>query len=407
MSSPNCDRPEIIMQIRPPHTLVHGAGGLPSAELTPETVKGWIARCAELGVTAMFWYVNYVGKATYHSDILPRMTPLTSRHFMERGIFPGNTAELFNSIAAALERFDTLEVAMAAAKEHGIALYADLGLFDMYFPGLENDFLEAHPECWLRGRVGRRPTQMYGQIMPEPYQRLAVEDDSRVPRQTWFRGLPCYAETAVQDYWLSIIRELMDRGVGNFVFNLMSHVQGGFGNTWRVIDGDEGADAFGFNPPVVAEYQKRHGVDILSEAFEPARLYELHGEFFTAFLRRIRQTIGPDRRFIAGTTADGQCGYGVDGVQFRMKLDWRQWIDQGIADDLMVYDQGTEPTAVEDVRRQIKSRLSKGRVFCWRVITDPADFDAFRREMDQACAAGLDGYGMKELARIVHARLER
>jgi hypothetical protein len=98
--------------------------------------------------------------------------------------------------------------------------------------------------------------------------------------------------------------------------------------------------------------------------------------------RRIRETIGPDRRFIAGTTADGQCGYGVDGIQFRMKLDWRQWIEEGVADDLMVYAQGTEPPPVEQVQQQVKSRLSAGRVFFWRVITDPEQFAAFRRELD-------------------------
>jgi hypothetical protein len=44
----------------------------------PDTVEEWIAPCAELGVSPVFWYVNYVGKATYHSDVLPRMMSVTS-----------------------------------------------------------------------------------------------------------------------------------------------------------------------------------------------------------------------------------------------------------------------------------------------------------------------------------------
>ena len=86
------------MQVRPPHTLVHGPDGLPREDLTPETVRQWVALCAQLGVTAIFWYVNYVGKATYHSDVLPPMTSVTPGHFQERGIGPGRAAALFTRI---------------------------------------------------------------------------------------------------------------------------------------------------------------------------------------------------------------------------------------------------------------------------------------------------------------------
>ncbi len=398
---------EVFMQIRPPHTISHAADGLPDDDLTPDVVREWVALCAELGVTGIYWMVNYVGKATYHSKVFSPMVPVQERHFVQQGIGPGTAAKLFTRIEAALARFDTLDVALAAAKEHGIALYADLGFFDQYFPGLESVFFEEHPELWLRGRKRCRPTQMYGQVMPEPYQRLVVSDDPYVLGQTWFRGLACYAEPAVQDYWLAIVGELMERGVDHFAFNLTSHVQNGFGNTWRVVDGDEGSDAFGFNQPVVVEFEKRHGVNILEKGFEAIQLHDLQGEFFTGFLRRIRGLIGADRHFAAATTLDGLCGYGVNAEQFRMTLQWPKWMEEGIANDLMVYDQGREQTTAEQVDRQIKSKLSRGRVFLWRTISDAANFNAFQHTMEEACRGRLDGYGMKELAGIVQARAGR
>ena len=208
----------------------------------------------------------------------------------------------------------------------------------------------------------------------------------------------------MQDYWLAIIRELMERGVDHFAFNLGCHAQSGGGNTWRVIDGDEGVDSFGFNPPVVAEFEKRYGVNILEASFDPARLADLHGEFFTGFLRRIRELIGANRRFVAGMMANGKCGYGADAEQFRMTLEWQKWIDEGIADDLMVYDLGREVTGAEQIDEQIRRKVNTGRVFVWRTIPDALEFDAFRQATDAACDGRLDGYGMKELGGIVHAR---
>lgn len=85
MSSPNHDSAEIIMQVHPPHTM---PSRLPAEQFNPDMVRQWVTLCAELGVTAIFWMVNYVGKATYHSEVTPRMMPLEEGYFEKRGI-PG------------------------------------------------------------------------------------------------------------------------------------------------------------------------------------------------------------------------------------------------------------------------------------------------------------------------------
>lgn len=389
------DKAEIIMQVHPAHAVPSWQA---PEQFQEDTVRGWFDLCAELGVTTVFWTVNYAGKGTYQSNVLPRMDCLEEGYFEKRGVPGGSAREQFNRMAAALDRFDVLDVALSAAKDYGIRFCCELALFDLYFPGLENDFFEQHPEYWLRGRKRGRPTQMYGQTMPESYQRLTANHaDQNVPGQTWFRGIPCYAEPAAQEYWLSVIRELMSRGVENFSFNLISHVQFGCGNTWRVIDGDEGPDSFGFNPPVVAEFQKRFGVDILNEPFESNRLRELHGEFFTGFLRRIRKTIGKDRSLVAGMKMEGHCGFGVDYSQFQFELDWRRWIDERIADGLTVYD--SPPDSIEQIRQCVKSGLPESAsVYLWRDLIGPQYFPSHRREIEQVRNGALDGFGMKEFA---------
>jgi hypothetical protein len=69
----------------------------------------------------------------------------------------------------------------------------------------------------------------------------------------------------------------------------------------------------GFNPAAVQAYKRRHGVDILSEPFEPAKLHQLNGDLFTEFLSRIRMRIGRDRKLIVGVQDCGYAGYGGSG----------------------------------------------------------------------------------------------
>jgi hypothetical protein len=412
------DRSELMMLVRPPHTM---PPDLPADEFTPAMVEAWIELCRELGVTAIRWMINYVGKATYHSRVLPVMKRLPDDHFEAHGVPAGpagGARELFNRIGAALARFDTLDVGLAAARRCGIPLYADLGLFDLFFPGLENDFFEAHPELWLRGRRRQRPSIMHSPVFPSQYQRLLVPDDPYQPGQTWYRGVPCYAEPAAQDYWLRVVAELMDRGVECFCFSLNSHVNSGFGNTWRVIDGDEGPDSFGFNPAVVHAYEQRYGVDILNDEFDAAKLRALQGEFFTGFLRRLRRAIGPERRLFAATHADGWCGYGAvlgrseahrapaAAPGFRMDLQWRTWLEEGLADGLIIGEQRQPPAgadAIEQVRDTIRGATQQGTVLFWRNLTDPADLGTYRSELAAVRAGAIDGYGVKELSPFYHS----
>ncbi|MEO2036547.1 MAG: hypothetical protein ABGZ35_31110 [Planctomycetaceae bacterium] len=325
-----------------------------------------------------------MGKATYHSKVLPVVEVMEEDYFEKAGVREKGgyrrdkwepIRKNFNHKARLIQRFDVLDVALAEAKKRGISFYADLALFDAYFPGLENDFFETHPEYYVLAR------------------------DQKTP----YRSIPCYAEKAVQDYRLAEIKELLARGVDGISFELACHYAGAGGSV---------PDSFGFNPPVVQAYQERYGIDILKDDFDADKLCALNGELFTGFLRRVRGLLGPERKMIAAVTLKGWHGYGGPAGRalqchrtddapepgkpgYRFDLEWETWIREGIADDLMVY--APMPDAVGRIQRTVKSRLTKGDVFLWREIWQDKQFDTYRDEIAAIRAGAIDGYVIDEL----------
>jgi hypothetical protein len=107
-------------------------------------------------------------------------------------------------------------------------------------------------------------------------------------------------------------------------------------------------DQYGFSQVVVDEYKKRYGVDILSdgrfdynspafnihdEAVEKWR--SLRGEYLTEFLREMKAALKKVRPGI--TIAINTQGGDHMGPPFgNMVTDWRTWIKEGLADELVV-----------------------------------------------------------------------
>ena len=370
-SRPTRRRAELIMLIWIGHSV-------PRDAFTPETVRGWIKFCADLGISTIFWRGTYVGKALYHSKVVPVMRQLPTGYFAKQGKTGEaweKTLPSFNRTAELALAFDSLDVAIEEAHKRGLRIYGDLPLFDMFFPGLENDYFDARPGLWLKSR----------------------------DQQTHWRGLPCYAEPGAIDYRVAEVKELVDRGVDGISYYLESHAAGG---------GGPEPDSFAFNPPIVAAYEKEHGVNILEEDFDPARLHALNGRFFTNLLRRMREAIGPNKRLVPEITTHDYMGYGGAGGSqimsrfmaggpvtqppaYRFDLEWQKWIGQGIADDLLVF--APLPNAVAEVQQAIRSKLKKGCVFLARETNQPKYLDDFKRELDAIRAGALDGYVIDEL----------
>jgi hypothetical protein len=84
-----------------------------------------------------------------------------------------------------------------------------------------------------------------------------------------------------------------------------------------------------------------------------------------------RQVLGPAKKLIAQTWLGGihcgasRCGAGATGIfityggSYRFNLDWQRWIEEAIADELLVATLGKANTTTE-VRKFLKSKLTKG-----------------------------------------------
>lgn len=107
------------------------------------------------------------------------------------------------------------------------------------------------------------------------------------------------------------------------------------------------ADQFGFNAPIVAEMQKRHGVDIHTDPrfdFSHPK-FDLHdplleawrnlrGEYLTQFYRELRAALNdvdPGIQIAVQIPGDraGTC-------LGNWHLDWRTWVDEGLVNELVV-----------------------------------------------------------------------
>jgi len=345
-------------------------------------VKQMIRHCFDHGVRSILWRGSYVGKLTYPSRTGETMGQLEADHFARQG-FAGKgweqTLASFNSIAEVTSEFDSLKVALDEVHRLGMRLYADIALFDRFFPGLENRFFDEHPECWVLAR----------------------------DQKTYYRGIPCYAEPAAQNYVLSEIEELLACGVDGISLSLESHA----GHLEVFGAGGKRPDEFGFNPPVVASYQRKHGIDIRKQPFESARLYAVNGQLFSDFLRRIHRVLN-GRRLLVATTLDGYVGYGgVGGLQsgertwrrrqpldvmpaYRVDLEWDRWMAEGIADGLMVYAPVGE--AIAQVQK-IKKRLPEHPVYLIRETDSQKYQKDYRREFEKVSAGLLDGIVIDEM----------
>ncbi len=91
------------------------------------------------------------------------------------------------------------------------------------------------------------------------------------------------------------------------------------------------ADRFGFNEPIVEEYQRRYGVNVRESDFDLEAWRSLRGEYFTQFVREIRElTKRYGKKFTLLTERGDHLGFPISN----MVIDWRTWVKEGLIDDL-------------------------------------------------------------------------
>ena len=105
-------------------------------------------------------------------------------------------------------------------------------------------------------------------------------------------------------------------------------------------------DEFGFNEPVVREFQRRHGTDIRKEPFDREKWRRLRGEYVTTFLTELSAALHKHskRLGVVLNASDPNLPQGWPAVDRhvpaagRIYLDWVRWLKDKAVDEIMVDD---------------------------------------------------------------------
>lgn len=263
---------------------------LGASSLYDETrIDALFAQCAAHGVTTVLWRLSICGVAAWRSRV--------------RAWYTGKYVKSPNAynMVRVLKSFDPPEAACRLGRKHGLKVFAWVTVMDEdALPGLISDFVLEHPEYTWRSRDQRR----------------------------YLRGALCYAYPEVREYRMREIREVLGYGFDGMYLCTRSHAR--FGNESRDLDD------FGYNAPIVEEFRRRHGVDVLREDFDKLAYYDLQGEPFTAFLREASAAV--HARGIplwAGIHSDGYSMMNISPMG-HMKLDYGTWSRDGLIDGLVV-----------------------------------------------------------------------
>jgi hypothetical protein len=159
--------------------------------------------------------------------------------------------------------------------------------------GYQTKFVHDHPEYQLVDREGKH--YHYGNLE--------------------------WAYPEAREYWLNDVKLILDK----------YDVDGIYMDTRTECMSPEHADKYGFNEPIVREFQKRYGVNILEEDFDVEKWRALRGEYFTLFLSEMSKTIhARGKSFCLGTSRGDYIGFPLGN----MKLEWRKWISEKMIDAL-------------------------------------------------------------------------
>lgn len=266
-------------------------GGYPgTAEFYDERrIECLLARAANEGIDRVLWRLSVCGKEAYWTKVRTRFDWAEPR-------------DINSKMTAIMERFDPLAVACELAPRYGLEIYAWITLMDEYYRNnLESGFVAEHPEYQFVSRDGTR----------------------------YFRGTLCYAYPEVRAHRLAQLREVVEGyPVNGLYLCLRSHA--------GECEPSYVPDSFGYNQPIVDEYQRRYGVDIRKEPFDFRKLYELQGEGLTQFLREVRAGLGPRVPIALGVMRHPLMVRHVY-PRVKMVIDWPRWVTEGLIDELVTF----------------------------------------------------------------------
>jgi len=154
-------------------------------------------------------------------------------------------------------------------------------------------------------------------------------------------GIPDYSQKASRDRRLAVAKELFTKypGIDGLTYSLRSHSLPSGGSQAMT-----GGPQYGFNENIVAEYKKKYGTDIINEKYDVKKFSEIHGQFFTDFLREVSAlTRSYKKKFEVMVPVSENIPYsygsmyGVfDGFHHQSLFDCGTWARENIVDNILM-----------------------------------------------------------------------
>jgi hypothetical protein len=212
-------------------------------------------------------------------------------------------------------KLDFFKLVPEVAHKFGMRAYLYVSLFDDGYPLApeEERAISYHNKmhgqhiCWQSDFSIRHP-------------EFALVDRKGEKRQ-W--GVLCLAYHQVREHFIRRFRGLLERGDWDGLFLCLRSQS-------RPADF---ADQFGFNEPIRKEFKYRYCRDISSQDFDLQLWRALRGEYLTLMLSEVKQLMNEFELSLAvGVPRGGILGPPMDN----RPLAWRQWIADGIVDELVI-----------------------------------------------------------------------
>ena len=288
--------------------------------MTEQDIEELLDLCARHGCCAVNWRVTCLGSYQYPTQ-RPNRWMFDREDYMasagvhgvasvlaERGKQVQERLRLARDERETLARIDPVKTARRIARDKGLEFHIWFDIFDDNYAGYLSQFMLDNPRCQWTTQDG----------------------------QQTYNYLRSYAFPEAREDQLGYIRELAQYEPDGFYLATSHHS----GHVPRPID----PDLYGYEEPVARRFRDLYGVDIReTEDFDRGAWHRVKGEFVTQFYREVKAELDRVGAKLCigshlGDYTTFRYPYFSDHVTARYYNDWRTWVEEGIADSLMVGD---------------------------------------------------------------------
>lgn len=333
-----------------------------------ERIKKLMEDCAKNDVDTVFWRTSVCGKVAYPSKVMT--------------VFDGDFRPYVGrALPEILKKCDVMEVATRYAHRSGLRIFAWITLIDSYNVDKQDNFFLQHPEFLMMSRKKHKGLFNHA-----------------------FRGVPCYSCPETREYRLAETKELASYAVDGILYEL----GGPHDSQIKRIDDPQEENCFGYNEPIVAEYKRRYGVDILKEDFDVDKWAKLLAEGLTLFLKMTREELNSKgKEMYVSTPLAKYLGNSQMIHKVKVYNDWKGWVEKKIVDALVFRGHCysiENPEVVDEIEKETVNIRERGcKVMAWYTLFNPeATQETMRRIVEKIRDSSLDGATFHEAANIYY-----